>query len=287
MNFYRLASIEIDFRFVPKPVEKLCMPKRYCSACKRTTSAVGASLPERIPDPVRIRLKPYQLGAQNQLPHDLFVRQVEAWDNHDWENPVHEEVERFGAISPSEYKIVEQFIRDTYQLAPGRLIRPQTELGPKKIRKSFSPSWNILGGGAQNLYMTQPVGSVLLEAGITGLELFPVYTTDGKPSEICEATISGDGGLPNVSTGGEWYQCPECEVWYLQADHPVKLLIDEKQWDGSDFFHFARQGFIYVSETAVRILENRLLLVGSWVNFVPMQDDWIRPVLNAQGEQFT
>lgn len=287
MKFYRLSSSETDYRFTPQPREKLSMPKRYCSACKRTPIAAGASLPEPISDPVRARLKPYQQGAQNQLPHDLFVRQVEAWDNDDWENPVHEEVERFGAISPLEYKIVEQSIRDIYQFTPGRLILPQTELGPKKIRKSFSPRWSLHGGDfGDSLFINQQVKIALLEANVTGLDFFPVYTTGDGQTEIYEVVVSGDGGIPDVSPGGGWYQCPECEMWYLKADHPVRLSVDERLWDGSDCFHLARQGPIYVTERVVRSLEDRLLLVDSWVSFISIEDDWVRPVLDAQGERF-
>lgn len=286
MTFYCLNGTETDFRFLPKTKEKMRMPKRFCATCKDSVDAVGASLPEPILAQVRNKIKPYQLGAQNRLPHDLVVRQLEAWDNDDWTNPVHEEVARFGALTPLEYKTIEQFVRDCYKMPSGRLVLPQTELGPKKIRKSFSPHWNLLIAN-DSLFVTQPVKSLLSEMEFSGIKFFPVYTTDTEHSELYEAVIFGDGGIPEISAGGKWHQCPECENWYLQADHPVKLSVNEQQWDGSDFFHLARQGAVYVSEKAVRILSNSLLLVGSWVSFVPMHDDWIRPTLNLEGNRFS
>lgn len=80
------------------------------------------------------------------------------------------------------------------------------------------------------------------EQGFTGFEVKPVKVrfkkkTDHPPPKLWELVVTGWGGVAPPASGIKMtYRCKACGYTrYSGLSHPEKL-IDEKQWDGSDFF---------------------------------------------------
>lgn len=267
---------------------RLLLPRVYCPTCGRNwISKIAADIPEPLLPQVRELLKPYN----RRMPEELKRKFLQIFDEDKEDDPESQEIFRqvdmFSCISPDEFFALEGILRGIYNLPPRRLIEPGASVGPILVRKSFHPKWDVYYDSVA-LYFSLPAGDELLSMGITGLELFPVYTRDGKPSEVYRAVVTGYAGLPSlVSPGGEYFQCPECKRWYLRGDHPLKVRLDESQWDGSDFFHLAWGRGVYVSERAYEILNSPFFSTEVWVSLKPMDGAWVHPDFDLAGNPFS
>lgn len=286
-KFYRVDCPNIDFKFLPKSKDNLFIPKRYCPSCRDSRCAQAASLPESVTEEIRRLIRPFQKGAKNEYPVDLDRRLMKAWDEKNYKDTVHEEISKYNAISPQEFAEIEAVIRLELGLSPGRLVVPRAETGPKSILRQILPKWSAQSGGmCTDMFVTSKVVQLIMDQNLKGVEIFPVLVKGKVSSGIFELVVSGDGGLPHVSDGGEWYHCEECLTHYLKADHPVTLSVDESQWDGSDLFHLARSGFVYASEKAFRVFNENFCLNEDCFVFTSISSDWIRPHFNKRGEPF-
>ena len=252
MRFYIWGHHGYDLDFEPYRRQELQLPKMYCNSCGRLfASAPDASnIPEPIPKAVVALLAPYQ----KDVPEDLHRRYWEAFGRSDWNNPVIHEHERFNSASVEEFRTLSHQIRRLYGLASHRPVMPNAYLGPHFVRKSFSPRWGAYGPDAAtgSLYFSSEVADALTNQGISGIELFPVQTSTGKQSSVYLAVVTGDGGVPTTD-GGQVVVCERCGGWEVQGRVQVHYQVDERQWDGSDFFRL-RYPFLLVSERVVAVL---------------------------------
>lgn len=290
MQWFRIDHDILDAEFGESLNIKrtLLLPWVYCSACgQHWGSKIAADIPEPLLPKARQLLTPYP----QYIPEELMRKIAQIFDEGREDDAESQEIfrqaETYGDIPPNEFYTLEGILRDIYNLPPRRLIEPRARLGPLFIRKGYRPKWDVYHDSS-SLYFSQRAGDELLKTGITGLELFPVYTRGGKPSEVYEAVVTGWGGLPClVSPGGEYFQCEGCKRWYLRGEHPLKIRLDESQWDGSDFFHLAWGGAVYVSERVYEILNSPFFSTEVWVSLKPMEGTWVHPDFDLAGNRFS
>jgi len=94
--------------------------------------------------------------------------------------------------------------------------------------------------------ITERVVKIFREAGLTGYELKPATVRfkkqpDKKAPKVWELVVTGWGGMAPPESGirlVESRHCEGCGRLKLRYKGPCDptLLIDESQWDGSDFF---------------------------------------------------
>jgi len=98
--------------------------------------------------------------------------------------------------------------------------------------------------------------------GFTGYEVKPVKASftkksDQQPPKLWEVVVTGWGGIAPEESGVKLtYVCEGCGYCkYTGYSHPEKL-IDEKQWDGSDFFMvWPMPNFIFVSDRVATAID--------------------------------
>jgi hypothetical protein len=114
------------------------------------------------------------------------------------------------------------------------------------------------------------------EAEFTGFDVRPVKArfsqSSDKPPMLWELRVVGWGGLAPPESGVQLVEkCDACgDLEYSGTDQP-ELILDERQWDGSDFFFvWPLPRFIFVTDrvaelvhkhnlTGVRLIEPRSL----------------------------
>ncbi|GBC94381.1 hypothetical protein HRbin16_00162 [bacterium HR16] len=292
MQWYVVTSDTMDWKFEVRRKEDLYLPGVYCPTCDQSGFLIAAAeVPEPVLPEVRKLLEPYPHEIPREMMERLwYAMESDASTGKDEAKQVDKEIELFLSVTPEQFFAIEQTIRRIYNFSPKRLVSPNAGVGPLVVRKGFKPKWDVLCHGVlgDSLYFSRRAGDELLEAGVTGLELFPVYTRDGKPSEVYEAVVTGYAGLPSlVSPGGEYFQCPECKRWYLRGDHPLKIRLDESQWDGSDFFHVSSYSGVYISQRAYEILNSPFFSTEVWVSLKPMDGTWVHPDFDLAGNLFS
>lgn len=268
MKSYRLTSERWDDNLEPMGSD-LILPARVCPECCMSWFYVAAAdIPEQ-PTPELLKiLMPYQ----NEFPDEYFAQMIEAADEENWEHPVWSAIELHDTVTPREFAVLAQKIRELLNLHPRRLILPRATVGPSRVRLQRPLKWDIMGGGAEViLLLSATAAEVLDDSDLSGFQIFPVSMEGKAPHPVYEMIVFGDGGLPITSPEGYWKQCEECKEWWLQKDQPYIFEIDSSVWDGSDFFHFAGKGYVYVSERAKEWLEASGLRLG--IGFVEPQQD--------------
>jgi len=290
MKWYRLGDEGcVDGEFYTFYKKELRIPCMYCPDCKqRSWGSPNARIPEPILPQAAELLAPYP-------PHLTQEVVLQMWERYEAEKqglvPPHsgEEELRLLAVEPEEFFALEAELRRIYSLPARRKISPNEFIGPKCVTtKRKQPPWEAYAP-AGHLYLSHRAGDELLEAGLTGIELFPVYLRSGQLSEIYEVVVTGNGGLPRlVSRGGEYHYCERCRRWYLKGEHPLKIDLDMTQWDGSDFFHLALpDSEVYISERAYDFFHRPIFAVFVRVHFHKMQGAWIHPHWDMEGNPFS
>ncbi len=281
-QWYVLVEVDVDWKFLVKHKESLYLPQFYCSSCNQYSRYIAAA---RVPEPpveeVRELLPTLPVELHREMLEQLFSA------NYTQVTDIVKQIETMMNVSPDQFFAMEQAIRQVYQMPSSRLICPGQVVGPLLVSARFKPQWDVLytGGG---LYFSRRVGEKLLESGLTGIMLFPVYTHSGKPSEVYEAVVTGYCGLPSlVSSGGDFFQCEVCRQWYLRGDHPLKVRFNPSVWDGSDFFHVEGSSAIYMSEYAYEVLHTPYFFVEVWADFEEMEGAWIYPDFDLEGNVFS
>lgn len=271
----RCANDWIDIGLLDIRLPDTYTPRRYCPVCYAEYGAECAGIPEQPSEQLRLRLAPYQ-----QMPSRDCLRQmaraVDEGDDvlvtrlqHDWD--------RFSALPPSDYSSVADEIRSSLGLSPHRLILPRTTVGPPEAYVGEDLGVDI---AACAPYLACPVlteraADALSASNLGGFELHPI---NPPGCGLYTLTVTGRGGLPRMVPGGaEWRQCEGCGQWQLRGDQTARTLgLDEHEWDGSDFFHFADKGDVFVSRNATgwfRTSRLRLLLTLTPVHEVSLVPD--------------
>ncbi len=287
MQWFSVAELDLDPKFNTDCKEQLRLPLIYCTSCQQCSPfmVVAARVPEPVVSEVRELLRPFPTFA----PDDMLLQLWEALEDKDQERAdrIDEQIQRMFQVSPQEFFSIEHKLRQIYHMPPSRIIEPGSFVGPKIVSKRFKPRWDVYVN-RPSLYFSRRAGDELLERGFTGIELFPVYTRDGKPSEVYEAVVTGYCGLPKLlSPGGDFLQCEECKRWYLRGDHPLKIGLDPSRWDGSDFFHMESFQGVYVSERAHELLNSPFFSTAVWASFHPMEGQWVHPYFDLSGNLFS
>jgi len=119
------------------------------------------------------------------------------------------------------------------------------------------------------------------EAGLTGFEVKPVKARfkskrhrDKEPPRLWELVVTGSAGMPPPESGVRLIErCEACGAEDYTAWTDASKLIDEKQWDGSDFFKLRIYGYKFVTERVVDCIRRHEFL---HVKFTPVEE--LKPV---------
>lgn len=98
-------------------------------------------------------------------------------------------------------------------------------------------------------------------AGLSGATFRPAHVTDKRGEPLAqryeELVVTGWGGIAPEESGVQLKErCSACGLLVYSCFTDPTKLVDERQWDGSDFFIvWPLPGFILLSERAAMILE--------------------------------
>lgn len=132
------------------------------------------------------------------------------------------------------------------------------------------PSANVkdfvwIWGG--DLMITNGVLTIFRDSGLTGFEVRPVTIakvkrkSDKPIPKLWEFIVTGDGGDADPVSGIRlMYKCEHCNYMEFHSYQDNGIVVDPKNWDGSDFFTVVGYPkFILVSEKVTEVVEkNRL-----------------------------
>ena len=119
------------------------------------------------------------------------------------------------------------------------------------------------------LLVSKKVREVISQAGLTGAEFYPPvgYRTRGRKPAYQEMIrqcrddvqyevihVTGDGGSVAETSGVRLEESCDVCGWRAYTLPENGFVIDESQWDGSDFFHVKEFGPFFISERAADIL---------------------------------
>ena len=117
--------------------------------------------------------------------------------------------------------------------------------------------------------VSKKVRDAIFRAGLTGVEFYPPvgYKTRGRKPEYQEMIrqcrddlqyevihVTGDGGSVAETSGVRLRKSCDVCGWRAYTLPEDGFVIDENQWDGSDFFHVKEYGPFFISERAANIL---------------------------------
>lgn len=268
MNCYKLSAkyvnewMSSDLLFVTMP--DVYTPRRYCSICKITPRADAADIPEAPSSEVVKLLSPYQIDP----PKSWLIDLDEAVFNGDDEkaNNIDKNIMQFNALPPEEFSIVAEKLRSMMYLPKERLVMPRETVGPATAKLAQPLKVDMIAGVTYVPcpILTEYAAEVLSDSKLSGFNIYPLKTVSRYEEQLYTMIVFGDGGIPTVSFGRlEWKQCPGCGEWWLRGDDAcARLKVDEKSWDGSDFFHFAGKGPFYISNRARQYIDSSSLALN-------------------------
>jgi uncharacterized protein CXXCG len=106
--------------------------------------------------------------------------------------------------------------------------------------------------------------SFLKEQRFTGFEVKPVRARFKKksvepPPKLWELVVTGWGGMAPPESGIEMtYHCEACGLTRYSGLSNPDNLIDERRWDGSDFFIvWPLPGFIFVTDRVANAIKDK------------------------------
>lgn len=203
MRFYlwnfSIAKTDLDFEPYRRP--ELELPRAYCPecGCDFFSAPEASDIPEPIP---REALKLLRL-FDREVPDDLHRRYWTAFGRGDFSDPVIKEYQRFNALPITDFRQLAETLRQIYGLPSNRPIEPAAHLGLPFVKRSYTPQWLAYGPDSMtgSLYFSQRAVELFVEAGIKGIEFFPVHTSRRRPSSVFLGVVTGNGGPPRVEGG--------------------------------------------------------------------------------------
>jgi len=154
-------------------------------------------------------------------------------------------------------------------------VEPKDHFG---VRDRISPLSVVLPNLKPQDFVWTWAGECLVQEGVlqlfrserfTGYEATPVQRVEfahllKKPPKLWEIVVKGSGGMASPESGIRIVKvCPGCGLTdYSRITRPTKL-IDERRWDGTDFFRVEPvEGFIFVTDRVIRTL--RINAITGW-----------------------
>lgn len=102
--------------------------------------------------------------------------------------------------------------------------------------------------------------------GFTGFDVKPVKSRYKRksaiePPKLWEIVVLGWGGMASAQSGVKLvYKCPSCDLTDYKPPKDFSNLLDEKQWDGSDFFMvWPFPNFIFVTARVAEFIKKHKL----------------------------
>lgn len=239
----------------------LRLPARKCWQCRLTPAADCASIPERAPASIVELLQPYQSDVSSEKLAELALAVDEEADP----ERVAEDIANLDAVSPDIFSRIEKKIRDALSLHPDRLVLPGESVGTIEVSQG-QPDTDLIAGVSYSpcAILTELAAEAICSSGLHGCKIIPMDRRGLYSEPLHTMVVYGKGGVTRILSGtAEWRQCETCNEWWLWGQGPIRLALDEKQWDGSDFFHLAGKGPVYISRRAYEWLRTsrlRLLL---------------------------
>jgi hypothetical protein len=151
-------------------------------------------------------------------------------------------------------------------------IHPGHQRGGRRIGPLIlKPSGRGLGDfnwtSLSECVITDRVRTLLTEAGFTGFETREVYiatsnrlTRRARAGPLWELVVTGLGGDADAKSGiRHLYTCRHCGM-KRYSSFRNGILIDERSWDGSDFFTVnGYPRFTLVTESVKRLVQDKAL----------------------------
>lgn len=187
--------------------------------------------------------------------HHLFIRQDLPEGRPLWKRHEHH-------VWPQEFALIAEKARKALQLAADIPLLPGTRIHRLYVRATCVPSADFEWPDLFRCVITERVRQFMTNNGFTGWHVEPAIITK-TPAKVVippfyELVVDGRGGKPIVEPPIEvGFFCEECGAAEYQSVVPTRLELDEREWDGSDLFHF--HGFfspyVFVSERFAQALE--------------------------------
>lgn len=231
----------------------LRLPSRYCETCKLSPSAESAYIPKAVPQEILSLLEPHQIT--DKMWEELWSqRGDESMD------VFQDRIDRFHAITPAEYSQLIQVVREKMDIPATQPLLPYEWIGVFNALVLKEIKLDIVAGslGSACDILTEKAAEKLSGSGLTGFEIHPLQMLGPENCKLYTVTVYGDGGVPIICSGnGEWKQCPECGKWWVWGgEDSVHNTLDEREWDGSDFFHLAGGWNVFISKRAKEWFEH-------------------------------
>lgn len=163
------------------------------------------------------------------------------------------------ADSPEDAQIDFEEVR--CPIEPRNHFRVDKRISPLSVLLPNLKPQDVVWTWGSECLLQERVLQLLTQERFTGYRVIPVPQVQfaggsRKPPKLWELIVNGSGGMPSPESGLRVLRvCPGCGLTdYSRVKQPSKL-IDEKQWDGSDFFRLqAISGFIFVTDRVVQAL---------------------------------
>lgn len=169
-------------------------------------------------------------------------------------------------VFPNEFQAIVRDVRQALHLPEDMVLKPGTDIGLVRIECVRPEVTDFEWPKVHTLVITERVRRLLEDHGLTGWHTEPVIvtqTTEGMPlPKLYEFVVDGCAGEPRVDPPVEVLStCPVCGFIQYKRDVPVRLEMDDSQWDGSDFMRFSSvySGLIFVTERVKEVLTNSTL----------------------------
>lgn len=252
------------------------LPRLYCFVCA-TRYVDGAEFP--VPEagvlppehPLIRDIKQmgdqYNQALQNANFNLISLMNAAPEEDLPADHPVWAQTTKQGSASLEEYNKLRDQIVQQLNLSPSRVVRPYSRVGRltllSRIHLIDLTDFMPYALASTSFIVNKRVPAVLGKAGVTGWLTFPVSVTQVEAGQIlsdlesslCELIVVGSGGVP-ISLNQRFTRsvCPACNS-VVYDKFPEAVRLDEKQWDGSDLFHFADHSSVFVTERAKHVMQ--------------------------------
>jgi len=167
----------------------------------------------------------------------------------------------------------------------GRMLNPLTVI--IKSHRIGDFNWTWFG----DCVLTDKVAGIFKEEGFTGYELAPVTVSkmkvrensDFRPPRLWELKVHGWGGMAPEESGVRLLEeCKECGLLEYSDFEYASKLIDEKLWDGSDFFMvWPLPRYFFVTERVREVIINHKLTGCTLIPYTELPNKYEKKLLGT------